>query len=240
MVNDVELIPTLSIVIPAYNEEITIARVLSRIQKSFDPHPITYEVIVVDDGSTDKTARIAKCFGARVISQPNSGYGSALKKGLFQAKGQYLCFLDADNTYPPEAIMPMLELARTFSLVIGSRVSLSRNGLTGIRKFGNQLFALSVAILTGTRTTDVWSGLRVFDNKLLPLVRDLPANLTFTPTMTLKSIFFGFSYIEVFIPYQEREGRSKLSVTKDGWRFIKTLILESISYLVNYSSNHKK
>jgi hypothetical protein len=122
----------------------------------------------------------------------------------------------------------MLMKAKTFSLVVGSRFTRSKNGMPKIRKVGNLLFALGVAIACGTKTTDVWSGLRVFDSKLLALVKDLPENLTFTPTMTLRALLQGFSYIELGIPYAEREGNSKLNLAKDGYRFLKTMVLESV------------
>lgn len=236
MKNKINYSPTLSIVIPAYNEEKTIAKVLSRIQVALNPFLQSYEVIVVDDGSTDDTAKIAKRFGVKVVSQTNSGYGAALKTGLFKAKGKYLCFIDADNTYPPEAIVPMLLNAKSYSLVVGSRFSRPKNGMPKIRRIGNKLFAISVTILCGAKTSDVWSGLRIFDRKLLSLVTNLPENLTFTPTMTLRTILQGFSYIELDIPYAEREGDSKLNVAKDGYRFLKTMLLEVVTYNRNNCS----
>ena len=221
--------PILSIVIPAYNEEKSIGRVLSRIKKSLDCHLINYEVIVVNDGSEDKTANIASALGAQVINQKNAGYGSALKTGLLHAKGQYLCFLDADNTYPPEFIFSMLKCADSFSLVVGSRFTLSQNGMPFSRKVGNLFFASLISFITVSKTTDVWSGLRVFDRGLLGLVQDLPENLTFTPIMTLKSILYGFSYTEIVIPYAERVGQSKLNIFRDGWSFLKNLMLVFLS-----------
>lgn len=221
--------PILSIVIPAYNEEKSIGRVLCRIKKSLDSHLTNYEVIVVNDGSTDMTGKIASDLGAKVIYQQNKGYGSALKTGLLQAKGQYLCFLDADNTYPPEVILTMLKHAENFSLVVGSRFTLSRNGMPLSRKVGNLIFASLVSFITVKKTTDVWSGLRIFDRKLLWVVEELPEDLTFTPIMTLKCIFYGFSYTEIVIPYAERVGQSKLNMFKDGSRFLKVFLLTFLS-----------
>jgi glycosyltransferase involved in cell wall biosynthesis len=213
--------PVLSIVIPAYNEEGSIGRVLKRIKYSVSPSLSNYEVLVIDDGSTDMTAKIANDNGAKVISQKNAGYGSALKTGLLKASGQYLCFLDADNTYPPELIITMLESAMDFSLVVGSRFTLSKNGMPIGRKIGNLIFASLVSFTTRRKTTDVWSGLRIFDRELLGIIRELPEDLTFTPLMTIKSISQGFSYTEIVIPYAERVGRSKLNSFKDGFRFLR-------------------
>lgn len=221
--------PILSIVIPAFDEEESIGRVLNRIEKSLGRHLTNYEVIVVNDGSSDMTAKIACDLGAQVINQQNRGYGSALKTGLLQAKGQYLCFLDADNTYPPELILTMLKTAENFSLVVGSRFTLSHNGMPLARKVGNLIFASLISFATGRKTTDVWSGLRIFDRKLLSVVKELPEDLTFTPIMTLKSILNGFSYSEVVIPYAERVGRSKLNSLKDGSRFLKGFMLALLS-----------
>ncbi len=222
--------PILSVVIPALNEEESIGKVLQRIKRSLDRSFLSYEIIVVDDGSTDRTAMIAKAYGARVISKKqNSGYGAALKAGLFQARGQFLAFLDADSTYPPEVLPLMLKQAEHYSLVVGSRFTLSRNGMRLVRKVGNLLFAVTVAILTLTNTTDVWSGLRIFDRQLLPIIEELPDDLTFTPIMTLKSILYGFSYHEIRISYAEREGRSKLNEWRDGWSFLKVIGLARLS-----------
>ena len=221
---------TLSVVIPALNEETNIRKVLERIKKSLESSCIAYEIIVVDDGSTDKTAQIADECGAEVISKKvNSGYGAALKTGLFRARGQYLAFIDADNTYPPEAIPLMLKQAKHFSLVSGSRFTLSRNGMPINRKLGNLMFAAMIALLTRSGTTDVWTGLRLFDRKLLGIISGLPDDLTFTPIMTLKSILNGFSYGETMIAYSEREGESKLNALREGWSFLKTLGLTLLS-----------
>jgi glycosyltransferase involved in cell wall biosynthesis len=223
--------PVLSIIIPVLNEEQTIGIVLDRIKRTLKDLSEDFEIIVVDDGSTDTTWEIAQMHarqisGARIIRNiSTTGYGSALKAGLFQAKGKYLAFLDADNTYPPEEIPYMLKQAKKGSLVVSSRFSLSRNGMSFVRKLGNLIFAATVTILTGKAITDVGSGLRVFDRSLLRIVTDLPNDLSFTPAMTVKSVLYGFSYTEVRIAYGQREGKSKLNLLRDGWAFFKTIIL---------------
>ncbi len=228
-------------VIPALNEENNIGKVLRRINESLRRAGINYEIIVVNDGSTDRTAQIANTYGAEVINKKlNSGYGAALKTGLLRARGQYLAFLDADNTYPPEALPLMLKDAKHFSLVVGSRFSLSKNGMSVGRKLGNLLFAAIVAFLTNTRTTDVWTGLRLFDRKLLRIIYELPDDLTFTPIMTLKSILCGFSYSETKIPYGEREGESKLNELREGWRFLRSFWLTYLTSTNPIYKNYKK
>lgn len=223
--------PILSIIIPVLNEEKTIGIVLDRIKRTLNNLSEDFEIIVVDDGSTDMTLEIAQMrarqiSGARVIKNGSTtGYGFALKTGLFQAKGRYLAFLDADNTYPPEEILSMLEQAKDGSLVVSSRFSFSRNGMSFVRKFGNLIFAVMVTILTGETITDVGSGLRVFHRSLLRIVTDLPDDLSFTPAMTVKSVLYGFPYKEIRVAYGHRQGKSKLNLLRDGWRFFKAIIV---------------
>jgi glycosyltransferase involved in cell wall biosynthesis len=217
--------PILSIIIPALNEEKTIAIVLDRIKRTLKNFPEDFETIVVDDGSTDTTLEIAQTSETRIIKRElTTGYGSALKTGLFQAKGRYLAFLDADNTYPPESIPIMLKEARRGYLVVGSRFLSSHNNMSLIRKFGNIFFAMLTTFLTGKRITDTGSGLRVFGRPVLKILKDLPDGLAFTPAMTLKAILCGFPYKEIPIQYGQRDGKSKLNIIDDGWKFLTAII----------------
>jgi glycosyltransferase involved in cell wall biosynthesis len=220
-----ESYPVLSIIIPAFNEERTIRVVLDRVKRTLKNLPEGFEIIVVDDGSTDMTLEIAQTVGIKVIKKGSTaGYGSALKTGLFQAKGRYLAFLDADNTYPPESIPLMLREARNGYLVVGSRFLGRQNNMSLIRKFGNVFFAILTTFFTGKHVTDTGTGLRVFGRPILKILKDLPDGLDFTPAMTLKAILSGFPYKEIPISYGQRDGNSKLHIVNDGWRFLTAII----------------
>jgi glycosyltransferase involved in cell wall biosynthesis len=227
------VIPDLRIVIPAYNEEASIGEVIDRTREACKDA----EIIVVDDGSTDNTAAIAKQRNVKVISNPtNYGYGKALKIG-FNCRGDYIeyfAFLDADNTYPPEKILELYNLCKQdngIDIAVGSRFLGENKGMSVIRKLGNRFFALIVSIYTGKTITDAGSGMRVFRASVLPEFYDLPDGLNFTPGMTVMSLHKGLNYKEIAIEYNERVGESKLNAIKDGYRFF--------NVIANIVKNHK-
>jgi len=228
---------TLSIVIPALNEENAIGAILERIlavRGELRGCGIAdVEVIVVDDGSSDRTGeRAAALDGVRVVRHPhNRGYGAALKTGLADASGDLLAFLDADGTYPPEHL-PHLCLAALggAEVVIGSRMAGMDSRMPLSRFLGNRLFALLVSLLSNQRVRDSASGMRVFRRAALPRLYPLPDGLNFTPIMSVRALHEGLEVVEVPIPYSERVGRSKLSVLRDGLRFAESIVWSALSY----------
>jgi glycosyltransferase involved in cell wall biosynthesis len=222
----------LRIVIPARDEDTSIGEVIERTRKACKDA----EIIVVDDGSKDNTAAIARERDVKVISNPSSyGYGKALKIGFNwdNEKIGYFAFLDADNTYPPEKIPELFRLCKEngVDIAVGSRFLGENKGMSVMRKLGNRFFAFIVSIYTGKKITDAGSGLRVFKASLLPEFHDLPDGLSFTPGMTALILHLGMKYQEIPIEYQERAGESKLSAIKDGYKFF-TVILNTVK-------NHK-
>ena len=179
----------LSVVIPAYNEEHGIAEIACRVL-SICPDLIKagvdqLEVLVVDDGSKDRTAEIAsKIAGVILVRHPqNKGYGAALKTGFSKASGELIGFLDADGTYPPE-YFPQLCLAALngMDLVIGSRMSGDDSKMPLTRRIGNFFFATLLTLLSGQKVTDSASGMRVFKSEILERVYPLPDGLNLTPS----------------------------------------------------------
>jgi glycosyltransferase involved in cell wall biosynthesis len=218
----------LGIVIPAYNEETGIADILERIKVSCPDA----RVLVVDDCSKDNTADIVRSYGVEVITNPvNYNYGKALKIGFdYQVQNnhvRYLAFLDADGTYPPENIPELYALCKNegFDIATGSRLLGSNKGMPRVRKVGNIFFAWLISKYTGKKITDSATGLRVFKASLTSRFSDLPDGLNLTPAMTVNSLFEGLSYKEIAIEYDERHGKSKLSSIKDGYRFLKVILL---------------
>ncbi len=228
---------TLSVVIPAYNEEEGIADIVKRVL-AVEPALAAVgvdelELLVVDDGSKDRTAEIVSGIeGVRLIRHArNRGYGGALKNGFSQSKGELIGFLDADGTYPPE-YFPQLckEALAGFDLVIGSRMAGAESQMPATRRVGNFLFANLLSLVGRQKVTDSASGMRVFKRSILSQLYPLPDGLNLTPVMSTRAIHEGVKIAEVPIPYSERLGRSKLSVIRDGSVFLQSILWTALSY----------
>ena len=227
----------LSVVIPAYNEEHGIAEIASRVL-SVEPDlkkagVEKLELLVVDDGSKDRTAEVAsKISGVKLIRHPqNKGYGAALKTGFSKASGELIGFLDADGTYPPE-YFPQLCIAALngMDLVIGSRMAGEDSQMPLTSRIGNFFFATLLTVLSRQKVTDSASGMRVFKREILEHIYPLPDGLNLTPVMSTRALHEGINIGEVPIPYSERVGRSKLSVVHDGRIFLQSMVWTVLSY----------
>lgn len=230
---------TLSIIIPAYNEEGAIASIIERSLAARDhicrdAALSSIEVIVVSDGSTDRTATIAAAYpGIRLVTYPtNRGYGAAIKTGFEQASGSLLGFLDADGTCDP---LFFTSLCRTLhssgaDVVIGSRLG-PESEMPAIRRVGNRLFAGLLTAWGGDRVTDSASGMRVIRRTALKRLYPLPDGMHFTPAMSTLALFDSrLAIAEVPMPYTERIGQSKLRVLGDGWRFLRIIVDTALMY----------
>ena len=228
---------TLSIVIPAYNEEHGIADIARRVL-AVKPALVKIgvgelELLVVDDGSRDSTADAAKKVeGVRLIRHSiNRGYGAALKTGFGAAQGELIGFLDADGTYPPEYFPQLCEVAMNgHDLAIGSRMAGAESHMPFTRRLGNLFFAGLLSIVGRARVTDSASGMRVFKREILDRLAPLPDGLNLTPVMSTRAIHEHIRIAEVPIPYSERVGRSKLSVVRDGSVFLHSILWTALAY----------
>jgi len=227
----------LSVVIPAYNEENGIAEIASRV---LSVGPALKEVgvdrlelLVVDDGSKDRTAEVAQEIpGVILIRHPkNRGYGAALKTGFSKASGELIGFLDADGTYPPEYFPQLCRAALDGAdLVIGSRMAGAESKMPMTRRVGNFFFANLLSVLSHQKVTDSASGMRLFKREILRQIYPLPDGLNLTPVMSTRALHEGVNIREVPIPYSERVGRSKLSVIRDGSVFMQSMLWTVLSY----------
>jgi glycosyltransferase involved in cell wall biosynthesis len=229
---------TLSVVIPAYNEEEGIADIVDRVlsvKESLASVGVPeMELIVVDDGSRDRTADIVEGYpGVRLIRHAaNKGYGAALKTGFHNATGDLLAFLDADGTYPPEFFPQLCAAAieQEADLVIGSRMAGEESEMPATRRIGNFFFANLISLISNHRISDSASGMRVLRREALSALYPLPDGLNFTPVMSTRALHEGLKMIEVPITYSERAGRSKLSVVRDGTRFLNSIVWTAMNY----------
>lgn len=228
---------TLSVVIPAYNEENGIAEIAGRVlsvKGDLKKSGIEdLELLVVDDGSGDNTAEIVKGMNdVRLIRhEENKGYGAALKTGFSYAKGELIGFLDADGTYPPEYFPQLcLKALNGSDLVIGSRMAGAESKMPITRRIGNLFFATLLTLIGQQRVSDSASGMRVFKRDILERIYPLPDGLNLTPVMSTRAVHEGLQMVEVPIPYDERVGSSKLSVVRDGSVFLQSIVWTVLTY----------
>lgn len=204
-----------SVVIPAFNEEGGIGGVISSVLKT---GPFL-EVIVVDDGSEDKTADIALASGARVIRHPyNKGNGAAVKTGIREARGDVVLLLDADGQHDPEAIPKVLTPVGGYDMVIGARSSRDQ---TLVRALGNWIFRLIASWLTGREIPDLTSGFRAAKrDRMLEILHLLPNGFSYPTTSCLAFLKSGLSVGFISVGARPRIGKSKIRVVRDGFRFL--------------------
>ena len=202
---------SLSVVIPAYNEEGAVRETIDDVHRVLSEAGVEFEVIVVDDGSTDATLEVARNTQAKVLmNQVNSGYGATLKRGVRDAKHEYIAILDADGTYPARYLPEMLELCRDQDMVVGDRGAAMKN-VPLIRRPAKWALNKLASFLAERKLNDLNSGLRVFrKSELMPYLPLLPQGFSFTTTITLCMSCGGKRFIYHPIEYGKRVGKSKI------------------------------
>lgn len=200
-----------SIIIPAYNEEDGVGHVVAELRELFRQHNLDGEVLVVDDGSTDQTGRIAALAGARVLRhRSNRGYGAALKTGIAAASHDSIVITDADGTYPAEYIPELVALLERNDMVVGARIG--RNVKIPLsRRPAKWVLNRLANYMTNARIPDLNSGLRAFRRDVatqyFPI---LPDQFSFTTTITLAMHCDKYAVTYIPINYRGRRGRSKI------------------------------
>ena len=200
-----------TVVIPAYNEAAHVAEQVRDVERVLRTSGWSYEIVVVDDGSTDGTAEQADSTGVRVLRRRrNRGYGAALKLGIHLAKHPWILITDADGTYPVEAIPSLLAAAERNSMVVGAR-----NGKTVrvpfARRPAKAFLRWLASYLAGQELPDINSGLRLMRKDLVQRYQHLlPDGFSFTTTITLASACNGHPVEYIPIDYHARLGQSKI------------------------------
>ena len=200
-----------SVVIPAFNEAEHVAQEIDSVRTVMAATDWTFEILVVDDGSTDGTAEAAAATGARVLRRAqNRGYGASLKLGTAQARYDWILITDADGTYPVDAIPEILNMATTSDMVVGARVGKSVK-VPLIRRPAKWFLRRLAGYLAGQRLPDLNSGLRLMRKSLIErYLHLLPQGFSFTTTITLATACNGHAVTYVPIDYRARLGQSKI------------------------------
>lgn len=221
-----------SIVIPVCNEEEAIGHDLDTILETMEVSGYEYEVIVVDDGSTDRTAQIVReREGVRLIRHPrNKGTGAARKTGVLEAKGDLVVMTDGDGSYPNQDIPRLLELFPEYDMVIGAR-TVEKGGMRLLRVPTKWLIRQLASFITATKIPDLNSGFRAFKKNIaLKFFNILPNSHSWVGTITIA--FLSNDYEVAFIPidYYERKGKSTFHPLKDTYNYISLVILTIMQF----------
>lgn len=217
--------PSVSIVVPAYNEAGGLGKVLDYLCGLEMENDV--EIIVVDDGSQDQTSEIARQFSTvKLIQHPqNRGYGASLKTGIRHAKGDLICITDADGTYPNERIPALVHQMHDggYDMIIGARIGESV-AIPLIRRPAKWVITRLASYVAGINIPDINSGLRVFPKEtVLNFFDILPDGFSFTTTITLGMLAYGYNVEYVPIDYHQRVGHSKIKPIQDTLNFIQLI-----------------
>jgi glycosyltransferase involved in cell wall biosynthesis len=200
-----------SVVIPAYNEEAGVSAQVESVRRVLHAHGIAHEILIVDDGSEDRTAEQALQAQARVLRHPaNRGYGAAIKTGIMAAKYDTIVITDADGTYPSEEIPRLLADLDTADMAVGARTGDNVN-IPLVRRPAKAFLSWLAARIAGEAIPDLNSGLRVFRRECIrQYFSILSDRFSFTTTSTLAFIADGYSVVYHPINYYRRVGVSKI------------------------------
>ena len=225
----------ISVILPCLNEEEAVGKVVDDARQALDALHTEGEVIVVDNGSTDRSADVAAAHGAVVVEEPERGYGRAYLTGLARAQGDFLVMADADGTYPIGELGKFVELLENGSdLVLGSRFNGNiHDGAMpwSHRRIGNPVLTGMLNRMFGVHVSDAHCGMRAVRRSALPTLDLHSKGMEFASEMVFKAFRRDLSVSEVPIDYFPRVGESKLSRFSDAWRHVRFMLLYSPSWL---------
>ena len=223
----------ISVVIPALNEQDAIVDTIERIKTTMEGAGLNpYEIVVVDDGSSDKTSERAVESGARVVRHPhNVGYGHSLKDGIHAARYDTIAITDADGTYPIESLVPLIERYNEgFDMVVGARAG-EHYRESFLKIALRWLLRRIVEWTAGRKILDINSGLRVFRRStVLQYFDRLCDTFSFTTSLTLGYMMTGRFVDYVPITYDKRIGKSKVRLFSDSMRTLQYILEAAIYY----------
>ncbi|MBU1068556.1 glycosyltransferase family 2 protein [Myxococcota bacterium] len=212
----------LSVIIPAYNEATGITSVLERLKPVLGQLTVTWELIVVNDGSTDRTGEILRDIDwIRLIEHPvNLGYGASLKTGIRSSEAPWVAILDADGTYPEQMLPELVRQSADADMVVASRTGASVH-IPLIRRPAKRFITRFAGYIAGRKIPDLNSGMRVMRRSVVEkFFHLLPDGFSFTTTITLAMLVDGYRVKYHPIDYHKRSGKSKIRPIYDTMNFL--------------------
>jgi hypothetical protein len=226
--------PFVSVVIPCLNEAASIEQCVRDARRALDGAGLIGEVVVADNGSADGSPELARAAGARVVHEPRRGYGSAYLAGFAAARGEYIVMADADLTYDFAEIPRFVqELENGAELVMGNRMDNIRPGaMPWLHRYvGNPVLTGVLNLFFHTGVRDAHCGMRAVRRDVLARLDLRTTGMEFASEMVIRAAKEHLQIRELSIEYHPREGESKLSTFRDGWRHLRFLLIHSPTYL---------
>lgn len=215
----------ISVIIPTIDEESSIGQVIDRVIAVMRTLNEPYEIVIVDTASRDRTVEIALSKGCRVINEPMRGYGRAYKTGIENCRGDTIVTLDADASYPPEAIPKLFSVFREEELefLTASRFEMMTKGaMSRTHRFGNLVLNITTRFLFGVDIKDSQSGMWIMRKNAYEKLAVRSDGFSFSEEIKIKAAM-KLRFGEYPVEYSVRSGKKKLSTWKDGWNNLKFL-----------------
>jgi glycosyltransferase involved in cell wall biosynthesis len=224
-----------SVILPCLDEEAAVGAVIDEAWQGLERAGVEGEVVVVDNGSTDRSAEVAEEHGARVVHEERRGYGSAYLRGLAEARGEIIVMADADGTYPLDDLRPFIDGIRGGQdMVLGSRFrgKIQRGAMPWAHRWiGNPVLTAILNVFFGVKVSDAHCGLRAVSREALPVLHLQSTGMEFASEMILKAAKRNLKVGDVPIEYRPRVGESKLNTFRDGWRHLRFMLIHSSTFL---------
>ncbi len=215
-----------TVIVPAYNEENGLPVVLKGLQACLDD---TYEILIVDDGSADRTREVGMGMGCRVVSHSvNKGKGAAMMTGVRHARGSRIIFIDADGTYPPSAVPVIAARLDRKDMVVARRRT--EKSMNPVNRLGNWIFKTMMRVLYKSRVFDPLSGLYGIQKAILEKMELRSRGFEIETELTIKAAQLKIDVDQIDIPYDTRIGQTKLRPFHDGLRILKTIVMMLFLY----------
>lgn len=234
-VEAVDVRPSVSIVMPCLDEEATVGVCVDKAVRWLERSRTPGEVVVIDNGSTDRSVEIATAAGARVIHERRRGYGQAYLRGFEEARGDYIVMGDSDDTYDFSDLSQLIApLDRGADMVVGNRFSggIANGAMPWAHRYiGSPIINFVIRLFFGTRIGDSQSGFRAFRREAAQRLGLRSSGMELASEMIVSAARAGLTITEVPAPYALRRGESKLNTVRDGWRHLRFLLLAAPDFL---------